>query len=182
MLPQPGPGRIGSNGCLVFLPSTQVRIISKWTSWPVDVKDWCQHSSMWMSSWSRERWHLVHLNIDGDLLCAVGYHSKHSLLFEWILRREISVSGIGGQTVAYEVNNCVLTLSRSVSVMMRALLTSWKVPAMLLVGPEISWLMIVLWAKSTTLAHIIGSEDVTAPNSLNRIESTSKFIVSANKR
>ncbi len=79
------------------------------------------------------------------------------------------------------MSTIVLTLSKSVSVTMCATGSSWKVPAMLLVGPEISEPLIVLWAKSTTLAHI-GSHDVATSKLSNRIESLSKFIVSDNKR
>ena len=43
---------------------------------------------------------------DDGLLRLVRYPSKLSLLFGWFLRRERSVSGIGGQTEAYEVNHC----------------------------------------------------------------------------
>jgi hypothetical protein len=76
----------------------------------------------------------------------------------------------------------VLTSSRSVGMTMHATGTSWTVPAMLLVGGEISsHPMIVLWAKSIPLAHI-GSKDVAAPKSSNKIDSPSKFIASANKR
>jgi len=79
-------------------------------------------------------WHLVHLNFDGDLLRLVRYPSKLSLLFGWFLRRERSVSGIGGQTVAYEVNHCAYLLKICRCVAMRASGTSSTVPAMLLVG------------------------------------------------
>ncbi len=91
-----------------------------------------------------------------------------------------------GQLVALEVKQkhmrsiIVLTSSRSVGVTMQASGTSSTVPAMLLVGREMSPSMLVLWAKSTTLAHI-SSEGVAAPKSFNRIDSPSKFIVIKDK-
>ena len=55
--------------------------------------------------------HTIHFDEDREfrddgLLRLVRYPSKLYLLFGWILRRERSVSGIGGQTEAYEVNHC----------------------------------------------------------------------------
>jgi hypothetical protein len=95
----------------------QVWIIPKWTSWPIDVIDWCQHSSRWLNlnSWRRS-----------DTL--------RSLLFFWMVstKTEVIISGIGCRTVAYEVNHCAYLHKISVGVKMQVSGTSSTVPAMLL--------------------------------------------------